>query len=173
MTPAATTIVAFLLLRSGSKESLNVEGAYVEVMSDALGSLGVILGAGVMWITGWAWVDPVIAAGIGLFILPRALRLGREALRVLLQAAPRNLDLAAVTADLAGIDGVVDVHDLHVWTLTSDMDVLTAHLMTSPSTDSHAVLDRAREMLGERHGLHHATLQVEPDDHRGCDELEW
>jgi len=65
------------------------------------------------------------------------------------------------------------VHDLHVWTLTSDMDVLTAHLMTSPSTDSHAVLDRAREMLGERHGLHHATLQVEPDDHRGCDELEW
>ncbi|HOT79802.1 MAG TPA: cation diffusion facilitator family transporter, partial [Microthrixaceae bacterium] len=166
-------VVAFLLLRSGSKESLNVEGAYVEVMSDALGSLGVILGAGVMWITGWAWVDPVIAAGIGLFILPRALRLGREALRVLLQAAPRNLDLAAVTADLAGIDGVVDVHDLHVWTLTSDMDVLTAHLMTSPSTDSHAVLDRAREMLGERHGLHHATLQVEPDDHRGCDELEW
>jgi cobalt-zinc-cadmium efflux system protein len=169
----AVNVVAFLLLRSGSKESLNVEGAYVEVMSDALGSLGVILGAGVMWITGWAWVDPVIAAGIGLFILPRALRLGREALRVLLQAAPRNLDLAAVTADLAGIDGVVDVHDLHVWTLTSDMDVLTAHLMTSPSTDSHAVLDRAREMLGERHGLHHATLQVEPDDHRGCDELEW
>lgn len=169
----AVNLVAFLLLRSGSKESLNVEGAYVEVMSDALGSVGVIVGAAVMWMTGWAWVDPLIAAGIGLFILPRAWRLGREALRVLLQAAPPGLDLGAVSADLAGIDGVVDVHDLHVWTLTSDMEVLTAHLMTTSGADSHAVLDRARELLGERHGLHHATLQVEPDDHHGCDELEW
>lgn len=169
----AVNIVAFLLLRSGSKESLNVEGAYVEVMSDALGSLGVIVGAAVMWITGWSWVDPLIAAGIGLFILPRAVRLGREALRVLLQAAPPGLDLDAVSADLAGIDGVVDVHDLHVWTLTSDMEVLTAHLMTGASVDGHAVLDRARELLGERHGLHHATLQVEPDDHTGCSDLTW
>lgn len=169
----AVNVVAFLLLRSGSKESLNVEGAYVEVMSDALGSVGVILGAGVMWLTGWAWVDPVIAAAIGLFILPRAVRLGREALRVLLQAAPPGVDLDAVSADLAAIDGVVDVHDLHVWTLTSDMEVLTAHLMTGSTVDSHAVLDQAREVLGERHGLHHATLQVEPDDHHGCDDLEW
>lgn len=169
----AINIVAFLLLREGSRESLNVEGAYVEVMSDALGSLGVIIGAGLMWVTGWAWVDPVIAAGIGLFILPRALRLGRDALRVLLQAAPPGLDMDAVSADLASIDGVVDVHDLHVWTLTSDMEVLTAHLMTGASVDSHAVLDRAREVLGDRHGLHHATLQVEPEDHTGCDALEW
>jgi len=169
----AVNIVAFLLLRQGSTESLNVEGAYVEVMSDALGSLGVIVGAAVMWATGWSWVDPVIAAGIGLFILPRAWRLGREALRVLLQAAPAGVDLDAVSSDLAAIDGVVDVHDLHVWTLTSDMEVVTAHLMTTPTADSHAVLDRARDVLATTHGLHHATLQVEPDDHLGCDALEW
>jgi cobalt-zinc-cadmium efflux system protein len=169
----AVNVVSFLLLREGSKESLNVEGAYVEVLSDAIGSLGVIVGAAVMWATGWAWVDPVIGACIGLFILPRAWRLGREALRVLIQAAPASVDLDAVSADLIGIDGVVDVHDLHVWTLTSDMEVLTAHLMTSASVDSHAVLDQARELLGERHGLHHATLQVEPDDHRGCDDVTW
>ncbi|MFN8050655.1 MAG: cation diffusion facilitator family transporter [Acidimicrobiales bacterium] len=169
----AVNIASFLLLRAGAKESLNVEGAYVEVISDALGSLGVIVGAAVMWATGWAWVDPAIGAAIGLFILPRAWRLGREALRVLLQVAPESVDLDAVSADLRGIDGVVDVHDLHVWTLTSDMEVLTAHLMTSAAVDSHAVLDRARQILGERHGLHHATLQVEPDDHTGCDDVTW
>ena len=166
-------IVSFLLLRAGAKESLNVEGAYVEVLSDALGSLGVIVGASIMWATGWAWVDPLIGAAIGVFILPRAWRLGREALRVLLQAAPDFVDLDAVAADLSGIPGVVNVHDLHVWTLTSDMEVLTAHLMTDAAVDTHSVLDQARELLGERHGLHHATLQVEPSDHRGCDDVTW
>jgi cation diffusion facilitator family transporter len=105
-----------------------VRGAYVEVVADALGSVGVIVAAGLMWVTGWGWVDPVIGAGIGLFILPRAWRLGRDAVRMLVQAAPEGVDLSAVTAALTGIDGVADVHDLHAWTLTSDMDVLTAHL---------------------------------------------
>ncbi len=169
----AVNIVAFLLLRAGAKESLNVEGAYVEVLSDTLGSIGVIVGAAVMWATGWGWVDPVIGAGIGLFILPRAWRLGREALRILLQQAPGHVDIDALAADLAGIDGVVDVHDLHVWTLTSEMEVLTAHLVTRTGIDTHAVLDRAREVLAERHGLRHATLQVEPDTHEGCEDVNW
>jgi cobalt-zinc-cadmium efflux system protein len=92
---------------------------------------------------------------------------------VLVQAAPRRLDVPALKVDLAAIDGVVDVHDLHVWTLTSEMEVATAHLMVSAGTDSHGVLDRARAMLAERHGITHATLQVEPDDHHGCDEVTW
>ena len=109
----------------------------------------------------------------GVFILPRAYRLGREALRILLQEAPAGTDLALITSDLAAIPGVIDVHDLHVWTLTSEMDVLTAHLMTSDGTDGHSVLDDARTILTERHGIGHATLQVEPSSHRGCDEIDW
>ena len=166
-------VIAFLLLRAGSKESLNLQGAYLEVLSDMLGSVGVIVAAIVWGITGWSWVDPVIGAAIGVFILPRAWKLGREALRVLVQAAPARLDLAELQAELAGIGGVVDVHDLHVWTLTSEMEVATAHLMVAAGADSHAVLDRARELLAERHGIAHSTLQVEPDDHRGCQDVSW
>ena len=166
-------IIAFLLLRSGAKESLNLQGAYLEVLSDTLGSVGVIVAAVVWGITGWEWVDPVIGAAIGLFILPRAWRLGREALRVLVQAAPARLDVAVLQGELAAITGVVDVHDLHIWTLTSEMEVATAHLMVSAGTDSHAVLDQARQLLAERHHITHATLQIEPDDHHGCEEMTW
>ena len=166
-------VAAFLLLRAGAKESLNLRGAYLEVLSDTLGSVAVIIGALLWGVTGWTWVDPVLGAAIGLFILPRAWRLGREAVRVLVQAAPANIDVEVVRADLASIPGVVDVHDVHVWTLTSDMDVASAHVMVRAGADSHRVLDEARSRLDERHGLVHATLQVEPDDHRGCDEVSW
>ena len=165
--------VAFLLLRAGARESLNLQGAYLEVLSDTLGSISVIIGAIVWGITGWNWVDPVIGVGIGLFILPRAWKLGREALRVLMQAAPARLDLPSLQSDIASIDGVVDVHDLHVWTLTSEMDVVTAHLVVTAGTETHGVLDRARTLLAEGYGITHATFQVEPDDHRGCDEMTW
>jgi cobalt-zinc-cadmium efflux system protein len=166
-------VIAFLLLRGGANESLNMRGAYLEVLSDMLGSFGVIVAAIVWGITGWMWVDPVIGAVIGVFILPRAWRLGREALLVLVQAAPSRLDIPALQRELATIAGVVDVHDIHVWTLTSEMEVATAHLMVSVGTDSHAVLDQARQLLADQHGITHATLQVEPEDHRGCDEVNW
>jgi len=166
-------LVAFALLRAGAKESLNLQGAYLEVLSDTLGSLGVIVGAVVIGITDWGWVDPLIGAAIGVFILPRAVRLGREAIRVLVQAAPDRIDVEAVRGDLSAIPGVVDVHDLHVWTLTSEMEVASAHLMVVRGTDSHSVLDQARDLLISRYQLDHATLQVEPDDHTGCDEVSW
>ena len=166
-------VIAFKLLRAGSKESLNVRGAYLEVMSDMLGSIGVIAAAIIWGITGWTWVDPVIGAAIGLFILPRAYKLGRTAIRVLVQSAPEHLNVAALQTDLATIAGVIDVHDLHVWTLTSEMDVASAHLMVASGVDTHSVLDQARVLLAERYGITHATLQVEPDDHQGCEELTW
>ena len=166
-------VIAFKLLRAGSKESLNVRGAYLEVMSDMLGSIGVIAAAIIWGITGWTWVDPVIGAAIGLFILPRAYKLGRTAIRVLVQSAPEHLNVAALQADLATIAGVIDVHDLHVWTLTSEMDVASAHLMVASGVDTHSVLDQARVLLAERYSITHATLQVEPDDHQGCEELTW
>ena len=166
-------VAAFLLLREGASESLNVEGAYLEVLSDLVGSVAVIVAAAVIGLTDWAWVDPVVGVAIGLFILPRTWRLGAQALRILVQAAPPGLDLVALEGELRAVGGVVDVHDLHVWTLTSDMDVASVHLMVSDGTDSHAVLDRARVILRDHHGIGHATLQVEPDTHEGCDELAW
>lgn len=166
-------VIALALLRAGAKESLNVQGAYLEVIADMLGSVGVIVAAVVWGITGWTWVDPVVGASISVFILPRAYKLGRTAIRVLVQAAPVHLDVTALQAELASIVGVVDVHDVHVWTLTSEMDVASAHVMVGPGVDTHGVLDQARALLAERHGITHATLQVEPDDHDGCNEVTW
>jgi cobalt-zinc-cadmium efflux system protein len=166
-------LVAFALLRAGAKESLNVEGAYLEVLSDTVGSVAVIAGAVVISATGWSWVDPVIAIAIGLWILPRAWRLAGRALRIVMQSAPPGLDLDAVAGELSAIHGVVDVHDLHVWTLTSDMEVASAHLRVADDSDSHGVLDAARELLLTRYRIGHATLQIEPINHTGCSEVAW
>ena len=166
-------LVAFALLREGAKESINLEGAYLEVLSDTVGSVGVIVGTLVMQATGWRWVDPLVGVAIGLWIVPRTWRLGAQALRILVQAAPPGMDLGQVAADLGELPEVVDVHDLHVWTLTSDMEVASAHLVIRSGADPHPVLDGARVVLRERYGIDHATLQVEPEDHHGCDEVGW
>lgn len=169
----AVNLVAFSLLRAGSKESLNVEGAYLEVLSDTVGSVAVIGAAVVIAFTEWNWVDPVVGVAIGVWILPRTWRLASRAMRILIQAAPPGLDLDGVHAALSGIDGVVDVHDLHVWTLTSEMEVASAHLRVSDGSDSHGVLDQARHLLRTRYRIDHATLQVEPASHTGCSEVAW
>ena len=166
-------LVAFALLRSGAKESINVEGAYLEVLADTVGSVGVIVAAILLQVFGLMWVDSVAGVLIGVWILPRTWRLGRRAVRILLQAAPEHLDLDQLAGELAAIDGVVGVHDLHVWTLTSEMDAASVHLVTTAGVDSHAVLDDARHCLAERHGITHGTFQVEPDDHEGCDRVAW
>ncbi len=169
----AVNLICFLLLRQGARESMNVEGAYLEVLADLLGSIAVVVAAIVIGTTGWEAADPIAAALIGLWVVPRTLKLARTALRVLLQSAPPDIDVEQMRTDLAALDGVVDVHDLHVWTLTSEMDVATAHLMVKVGDDGHAVLDAARDLLRDRYSIAHATLQVEPDDHAGCAEVEW
>lgn len=169
----AVNLVGWRLLRPGSAESINVKGAYMEVVADLAGSIGVITAALIMIFTGWPYADPLFAALIGLFILPRAWRLGQQALRVLVQAAPAGMDLDRMRRDLSELQGVIDVHDLHVWTLTSDMDVATVHLMTREGTDPHPVLDQARKVLQNDYAISHATLQIEPDTHQGCSEVTW
>ncbi len=166
-------VVAWALLRDGAAESINVEGAFLEVFADLLGSIGVIVAAAITWVTGWPYADPLFGAAIGLFILPRAWRLGRKAVRIVIQAAPEHLDLEEVRRRLAALEGVADVHDLHVWTLTSEMEVASVHLVTADGTDPHGVLDAARALLRDGYGIDHATLQVEPESHRGCAELSW
>jgi cobalt-zinc-cadmium efflux system protein len=165
-------IVVFLMLRDGAQDSLAVRGAYVDAMADAAGSVGVIVAAIVIATTGWDPIDPIVAAVIGVWIPPRAGPLAASALRVLLEVAPRHVDLEAIRNELMALPGVVDVHDLHVWTLTSEMDVASAHVMVGPEADAHGVLDQARVLLLE-HEIAHATIQVEPDDHAGCAELNW
>ncbi|NGM11503.1 cation diffusion facilitator family transporter [Verrucosispora sp. WMMA2044] len=167
-------VAAFLLLRAGSTESLNVRGAYLEVLGDLLASVGVLVAAGVIALTGWWYADPIVAVGVALFILPRTYRLARAALRVLVQAAPPHLDVAEVRDGLRGLDGVADVHDLHVWTLTSGMEVASAHLTLDTGAELTPVLAAARELLHDRFTIEHATLQVEPRDAEGvCGGAHW
>ncbi|MCL7457724.1 cation diffusion facilitator family transporter [Micromonospora echinofusca] len=165
---------AFALLRSGAKESINVHGAYLEVLGDLLGSLGVIAAALLIATTGWWWADPLVAVAIGLFILPRTWRLGRAALRILVQAAPEHLQVTAVHDRLAAVPGVAEVHDLHVWTLTSGMEVASAHLTMTPDAEVGAVLGAARAALHDDFQIEHATLQIEPGASPGaCGAVEW
>ncbi len=167
-------VAAFLLLRSGAKESINVRGAYLEVVGDLLGSVGVIVAALVIALTGWSYADPIIAVVVALMILPRTFALGRSAVRILVQAAPEHLDVAVVRTRLAAVPGVCDVHDLHVWTLTSGMDVASAHLSLEPQAELGAVLATAREALHADFHIDHATLQVEPVASGGrCTPTSW
>ena len=166
-----TNLVALRLLSEGG--SLAAEGARLEVLADTVGSVGVVAGGAIIIVTGATVVDAWVGLAIALWIVPRSLRLAASALRVLVQAAPAGLDLDEIHDDLATIPDVVGIHDLHLWTLTSDMEVFTAHVMVSTDADHHAVLDQARVLLADRHSIHHATLQVEPEDHQGCDELDW
>lgn len=166
-------LVAFGLLRAGANQSLNVRGAYLEVVADMFTSLGVLAGGFLMMVTWWPWVDPVIGAVVGLFVVPRAIRLGVQALRVLIQAAPSHVDVEALRSDLANIPGVQEVRDLHVWTLTSEMEVASAHLTVERRSDHHAVLDRAQHLLRQDYAIPHPTVQIEPTDHRDCPGAEW
>ncbi|ABP52656.1 cation diffusion facilitator family transporter [Salinispora tropica] len=164
-------VVAFFLLRAGSRESLNVRGAYLEVLGDLFTSVGVIIAAVVITLTDWWYADPLIAVVVGLFILPRAYQLGRAALRVLVQAAPVHLDISVVRAAMLGVDGVADVHDLHVWTLTSGMEVASAHLALERDADFAAVLATSQRLLRDRFAVEHATLQAEPAEPANADDV--
>ncbi|ODU02248.1 MAG: cation transporter [Pseudonocardia sp. SCN 72-86] len=170
----AANLVVLVLLRRGAKESINVRGASLEVLADTVGSVGVLLAGAVMLLFGWTWADPVVAIAIGVWVVPRAFALGRQAVRILLQAAPAHVDVAAVRADLGALDDVDDVHDVHVWTLTSGMEVGSAHLTVREGSDPAHVLTTARELLAEQHRLSHFTVQVEPPGARTrCHELSW
>ncbi|HEY7814665.1 MAG TPA: cation diffusion facilitator family transporter [Nakamurella sp.] len=166
-------LICVVLLRGGAAVSLTVKGAYLEVLGDAAGSIGVLLAGVLIAITGSPVWDVVVAVAIGAFVVVRAVGLGRSVLHVLGQRVPVGLDPAAVARDLAAIDGVADVHDLHLWELTSGMPVATAHLVSRNDADAHAVLDEARDLLSNHYRIEHATLQVEPPDHTSCRNLGW
>ncbi len=169
----AVNVVGWLLLHTDASESLGMQAALFEVTADLVGSLAVIAAALIVRLTGWPYADPLFGAGLGFFILPRAVRLGSTAARILLEAAPDGIDVNRIRHDLSAIRGVSDVHDLHVWSLTVDMPMASAHLRTDAGTDPHPVLDEARRLLDEEYGIAHATLQIEPASHESCTSVSW
>ena len=153
--------VVVLLLRAHSKDSLAVKGAYMEVVADTVGSIGVLIAGIVTVTTRWPYADVVVAVFVALWVLPRAISLARAALRILSESSPSHIDVEELRTALGAVEGVTEVHDLHVWTLVPGKDMVTAHLTSS--SDSARVLDDARAVLTAR-GLDHATVQVEPPD---------
>ncbi|MEU3397890.1 cation diffusion facilitator family transporter [Streptomyces filamentosus] len=162
-------VVSLSLLMRGQKESLNVRGAYLEVMADALGSVTVIISAAIILATGWQYADPIASLVIGLMIVPRTVKLLRETLDVLLEAAPKGVDMAEVRAHILALPGVEDVHDLHAWTITSGMPVLSAHVVVDAgaldSVGHEKMLHDLQGCLGDHFDVEHCTFQLEPAGH--------
>ena len=155
-------LASMRLLAPAQGNSLNVKGAYLEVWSDMLGSLGVIVAAIVIRFTGWVWVDSLVAVLIGFWVLPRAWILLRESLHVLLDGVPKEIQLAELREALLGIPGVTGLHDLHVWSITSGKVSLTSHLVYDPAlVDAEALLGTVKALLHDRYEIEHSTLQLE------------
>jgi len=154
-------LLAAWLLHAGAGESLNVRGAYLEVLGDALSSASVIVAAAVILVTGWTTADALASAAIGFLILPRTLALLKQAVNVLLEGVPAHLDLGEIETALRGVPGVKRVHDLHVWTLTSGREAMSAHVEVEPGTRPDRILDELHVVLHARFGIDHTTIQVE------------
>lgn len=165
----AVNIAGIFILRKGSQESLNMKGAYFEVLSDMLTSVGVIIAGAVMWATNWYYADPLISACIGLFIFPRTWVLLKEAVGVLLEGTPADVNLAALREAIGKVQGVAGVHDLHAWSLTSGVNALSVHAVLDDGAKHDEVLAAVRECVTHNFKIAHATIQVES---KGCAENE-
>jgi cobalt-zinc-cadmium efflux system protein len=156
-------LISMRILFSSSKESLNIKGAYLEVLSDALGSVGVIIGAVLIYFTQWMWIDTVIAVLIGFWVLPRTWVLLKQSIHILLEGVPEEIDIEGLRADLLALNGVEGIHQLKVWAITSKNIQLTAHLL-APHADQRALYAEATEVLKHKHGISEMTLQLENQD---------
>ncbi len=154
-------LIAMRVLAGGVEKSLNMKGAYLEVWADMLGSVGVIGAAGLIWLTGKTWIDPIVAIAIGLWVLPRTWTLLRDTMHILLQGVPRGIDLDSVRGAIAATEGVADVHDLHVWSVAGDDASLTAHIVVAPGADAETVRTAVAAMLGSQFAIAHSTIQTE------------
>jgi cobalt-zinc-cadmium efflux system protein len=157
----AVNLLGMAFLHQGAAESLNVHGAYMEVLSDALASIGVIVAAVIIQTTGVYLVDPLISAAIGLFILPRTWALMRQALHILMEGVPPHLDIRDIEVAMTTVPGVRAVHDLHVWTLTSGKDAMSSHVVVEDLTAGDRILRNLHRLLHERFGIEHTTIQME------------
>jgi cobalt-zinc-cadmium efflux system protein len=166
----AANAISMVLLREGQHASLNLRGAYLEVIGDLAGSVTVIVAALVIALTGWLAADAIGSAIIGLLILPRTTALLRDALNILLEAAPKGVGLEEVRRHILEAPGVADVHDLHAWTITSGMNVVSAHVVLDATADPPAVLDELCRCLSGDFDIEHSTFQLETSDRRRLEE---
>ena len=160
-------LISMKILMSSATESLNMKGAYLEVLSDALGSVGVIIGAVIIYYTNWYWVDTIIAVAIGFWVLPRTWILLRQSINILLEGVPEEVDIEKLRTDLLALDGVESIHQLKVWAITSKNIHLTVHLF-APKVDRNQLHRTAIEMLLHEHGIVEVTLQIEDDAEMNC-----
>jgi len=163
----AVNVAGLVILHGGRDESLNIRGAWLHLLTDALGSVGAILGGLLIWAFGWAWADPAVSVAIAVLVLYSSWHLLTESVGVLLEGTPAHIDLGAVRGAMLGVDGVEDVHDLHVWTITSGLDSLSAHAVVGERMErrhSGEILADLHCVLHDRFGLHHVTIQIEPRD---------
>jgi cobalt-zinc-cadmium efflux system protein len=161
----AVNLIGLAVLHGGKDESLNVRGAWLHMLTDALGSVGAILGGLGVWAFGWLWADPAVSMAIAVLVLYSSWHLLRESVGVLLEGTPPHIDLEAVRAAMLEVDGVEEVHDLHVWTITSGMEAMSGHVVVGERALRRAsgeILADLHCMLHERFGLHHLTIQIEP-----------
>jgi cobalt-zinc-cadmium efflux system protein len=166
----AANAISIWLLRDAQRSSLNVRGAYLEVLGDFAGSAAVIVAAVVIAVTGWTQADTIASLVIAILILPRTLALLREATDVLLEATPRDVDLEHVRRHILDAPGVVGCHDLHAWTITSGMNVLSAHVVLGGGADPATVLDELSTCLADDFDIEHSTFQLETEDRRRLEE---
>jgi cobalt-zinc-cadmium efflux system protein len=149
-----------LLFMSGRHDDLNIRGAYLHMAADAAVSFGVVVAAAVIMLTGWLWVDPAVSLGVAAVVLVSGWGLARDSVNLALDGVPKDIELASVQNYLAGLDGVMEVHDLHIWAMSTNETALTAHLVR-PNGHDDAFLHQVCEELSHRFRIHHATLQIE------------
>ncbi len=167
----AMNLIGLRLLASARTDSLNIRGAFLHVLSDALGSVGAIVSACLIWAFGWYWADPLASLIIAIFVIHSAWALLRETVAVLMESAPGHIDVDRLRDAIAAFVGVSEVHDLHVWTITSGMESLSAHVVADDGADHERLLADLRAMLASQFGIDHVTIQIErapSDDCRPC-----
>ena len=168
-----SNLTGLFILRGASRRCLNVRGALMHVLGDALSSFAVVLCGAVITFTGWKQIDPILSMMISCVIIAGAVRLVRESVDVLLEAGPAGIELKTVTSDIRGIPGVRQVHDLHIWSITSGMTALSGHVVLEETTLSHSdrILNSIKALLKERYQIDHTTIQIESEAYREIGEV--
>ena len=157
-------VASLVLLHSGREENLNIRGAWLHVVTDTLGSIGTITAAALVWWRGWYWADPAISLGISALVIYSALELLNESVAVLMESTPKHIDAEGVRDTILQVEGVQAVHDLHIWTIASGFESLSAHVVVADGSGGQAMLHNLRERLREKFGIDHITIQLEPVD---------
>lgn len=153
-------LICMRVLATGSEKSLNMKGAYLEVFADMLGSIGVILAGAIIYFTGWQQVDPILAVFIGFWVVPRTWHLLSESVNILLEGVPHGIELQKILSELSALEGIIEIHDLHVWAITSGHNSLTAHLLVKSYPEDDRLLQQAR-VVAKRYGINHTNFQIE------------